>query len=183
MAKVYAIIAENSDVSLDDLVASRKINADQKAQALKKPQLQAQVASLEAQLTVFREIEEGYEKKSSKEKEALLAAHATEISRTKKEAKIEAARELKEKTRFALLTFSRFLAAAANRRNQGDDTSEEAKAFEGALLLVYGGDSSAVDAAEKIINGSSEKVTDVQGAPTNVPCKLSASISPYVHFD
>jgi hypothetical protein len=175
MAKVDSIIAENPNVSLDDLVTSRKINADQKAQALKKPQLQAQVASFEAQLNAFREIEESYEKKSSKAKDALLAAHATEIARTKVVAKLDAEEQLKKETRTQLLTFSRFLAAAANRRNMGDDTSEEARAFEGALLLVYGGDSNAVDAAEKIINGSSDRVPAVDGTLSDVPCKFDPS--------
>ena len=49
MQKVDSIIAENPGVSLDDLVASRKINNDQKAQALKKPVLQVQLAQLEEQ--------------------------------------------------------------------------------------------------------------------------------------
>lgn len=171
MVKVDTIIAENSTVSLDELVATRKINADQKAQALKKPSLQAQVASLEAQLAVFREIEEAYEKKSSKEKEALLAAHSKEIAEAKEAARVEAESHLQKQIRSNLLTFSRFLAAAANRRNLGDESSDEARAFEGALLLVYGGDTSAVNAAEKLINGSSEQVPSVDGTPSGVPCK------------
>lgn len=45
-----AIIAENPDKSLDDLIEEKKINNDQKAQVLKKPSLQATVAQTEEQI-------------------------------------------------------------------------------------------------------------------------------------
>ncbi|KAF2672363.1 hypothetical protein BT63DRAFT_194635 [Microthyrium microscopicum] len=167
MTKLDAIIAENPGISLDELVATRKINNDQKAQATKKPHLQAQVSSLEAQLTVYRELEEAYEKKSSKDKASLLAAHADEIEKVRMETELKAKSDLQQQLRTQLLTFSQFLAAAANRRNTGEDDSEEGKAFEGALLLVYGGDLNAVEAAEKIIAGSEDKVLGVDGSPVN----------------
>ena len=52
--KIDAIIAENPNVSLDDLVSQRKINNDQKAAAVKKPQLQLQLAAFEEQIAQYR---------------------------------------------------------------------------------------------------------------------------------
>jgi hypothetical protein len=171
MTKVDSIIKENPGVSLDDLVASRKINADQKAQALKKPQLQSQLSSLEEQLAVYRKIDADYQKQIATEKDTLLSSHVQELDKVREETHAEAVEEAKKELRSNLLTFSRFLAAAANRRNTDDDSSPEARAFEGALLLVYGGDVNAVDAAMKIVAGAEEKVIGVDGIPTNITCR------------
>ncbi len=46
-SKTDGVIAEHKDLSLDDLVAKKIINADQKLQHLKKPALQSQVTQLE----------------------------------------------------------------------------------------------------------------------------------------
>jgi hypothetical protein len=171
MTKVDSIIKGNKGLSLDELVAAKKINADQKAQALKKPQLQAQLAAFEEQLTLYRRLDIEYETTLAKEKEALEASHAEELenarSATKAEAKAEAERELKEK----LLTFARFLAAAANRRNAGDEGTPEARAFEGALFLVYSGDYNAVNNALKLIDGSDDPVVNTDGSIGEVSCK------------
>ena len=53
MQKIDAILAENPNASLDELVASRKINNDQKAQALKKPGLQASLAQYDQQIVQY----------------------------------------------------------------------------------------------------------------------------------
>jgi hypothetical protein len=173
MNKVDAIIKENPGVSLDDLVNSRKINADQKAQALKKPQLLFHLNMLEEQLTLLRRIEVDHEKATAREKEKWLAAQEADITK----ALANAQREVAKGRKVDLLVFSRFLAAAATRRTQGDNDSDEARAFEGALLLVYGGDVKAVDGMQKIIDGSEEKVVDVQGEVTNTTCTSSVLCS------
>jgi uncharacterized protein YbcV (DUF1398 family) len=180
MTKVDSIIKENPGLSLDELVDSRKINTDQKAQALKKPQLQSQLSSLEEQLAVYRKIDADYQKQIANEKDNLLSSHVQELDKVREETHTEAAQEAKKELRSNLLTFSRFLAAAANRRNTDDDASQEARAFEGALLLVYGGDVNAVDAAIKIIDGSEEKVIGVDGIPTDVTCKTFLSAKPFM---
>ena len=87
------------------------------------------------------------------------------------EAKIEAAKEEKEK----FLLLSKFLRAAASKRQDGDEAAAENRAFEGALLLVYGGDASAVAAMEKLITGSEEKVPTVEGPPSEHTCRFSVS--------
>lgn len=177
MTKVDAIIKENPGVSLDELVASRKINNDQKAQAQKKPQLQSQLQSLEEQLSAYRKIDTEYRNLIDKEKESLLASHVEELNSVRDEVRNDVEKKAKEELKINLLTFSRFLAAAANRRNTGDEESPEARAFEGALLLVYGGDANAVEAAEKIISGSEENVIGVDGASTGITCKRDAHLS------
>jgi hypothetical protein len=174
MQKVDSIIKENPNVSLDDLVASRKINQDQKAQALKKPQLQSQLANLEEQLAAYRKIDSDYQAQLAKEKDTLLTSHVQELDKLREETREDARQEAKKELRNHLLTFSRFLAAAANRRSRGDDTSPEARAFEGVLLLVYGGDKIAVDAAEKVITGSGDIVAGVDGSSTSITCKHHA---------
>ncbi|KAI9735194.1 MAG: hypothetical protein M1834_001784 [Cirrosporium novae-zelandiae] len=161
--KVDSIIAENPGKSLDDLVASRKINTDQKTQALKKPALQAQLTQLEEQLAQCQKVDQDYQNILKEQKEALEVSHKTELEKAREatlaEVKTEAERILKDD----LLTLSKFLRAAAARRHQlaseeGAVPTEEDKAFEGALLLVYGGNASAVEAMQAVINGAEEKV-------------------------
>ena len=170
MQKVDAIIAENPESSLDELVAARKINADQKAQALKKPALQAQLTQLEDQITHYRKLDQDYQQRMAKERQDLENAHAEEISRLKDTFQAEALQGTPNLLKHHLLTLSRFLRAAAARRQRDDDDSEESKAFEGALLLVYGGDHSAVIAAEKLIEQSDESVPSTEGVSLQMTC-------------
>jgi hypothetical protein len=171
MAKVDTIIKENKDLSLDELVETKKINADQKAQALKKPQLQAQLAGLEEQLAVYRKLDSEYEALLAKEKERLENSHATALLAARAEAAAETKADFEKTLKEKLLTFARFLAAAANRRNGGDETSDDAKAIEGALFLVYSGDYNAVDNALKIIEGTEENVIGTDGTYSGVTCE------------
>lgn len=181
MTKVDNIIKENPNLSLDDLVAARKINVDQKAQALKKPALQAQLAQYEDQLATFRKIEAEHQAELDKERSSLVSRHAQELESTRNAVEEKAAAKAKKVERSRLLLLSRFLAAAADRRNNGEDTSEEGKAFEGVLLLVYGGDSGAVAAMEKLIDGVDEKVCAVDGMETDVTCE-SCLLSFFICF-
>ena len=149
MQKVDAIMAENPDMSLDELVAARKINNDQKSQALKKPSLHESLARFEDQIAQYKKFEEDFEKRAGVEKEELQAAHQKELE---------------------TLRSSLTKEAAAARRQLEDDSSDESKAFEGVLLLLYGGDEAAVDAAEKLIDGAGEGVTSTEGTPLDVTC-------------
>lgn len=172
MQKVDSIIAENPGVSLDELVATRKINNDQKAQALKKPALQAQLAQLEEQIVQYKKFDQEYQQKMAAERELLQSSHKEELERLREILKAEAAVEAQKTFKQRTLTLSRFLRAAAARRQLENDDSDLTKAFEGALLLVYGGDISAVAAAEKLIDGSDEQVPSTEGILLNVTCKL-----------
>jgi hypothetical protein len=179
MSKVDAIIDENPGKSLDELVAARKINADQKAQALKKPQLQAQVASLEEQLALYRKLDSEYESRLAKEKEAFESAHAAELDSAREAAKADAKADAEVEIKDKLLVFARFLAAAANRRNAGDETGDDARAFDGALFLVYSGDYNAVNNALKLVDGAEEMVPAMDGSYTGVTCGFSISSIPF----
>ncbi|KAF2772283.1 hypothetical protein EJ03DRAFT_200865 [Teratosphaeria nubilosa] len=167
--KTDQMIDANPGVSLSELVAQRKINADQKAAAEKKPQLLAQREALEEQIKVFRSVHDDYQKQLERQKEDLTAQHEREREQLRHELRTagatSSAGQLKEK----LLVFSRFLrAAAAKRAIEEEAGTEENQAFEGALLLVYGGDDKAVSTAVSIIEGTEEQVPSIEGVPTNV---------------
>ena len=174
--KTSAIIAENPGSTLEQLVAARKINTDQKEQYSRIPALQAQLAQLEEQVTHYRKFDQEYQQKLTQEKELLQSTHTKELEKLRETLKAEAVLEAQRASKQRLLTFSRFLRAAAARRQREDDDSELSKAFEGALLLVYGGDAAAVNAAEKLIDGTDDQVTSTDQALLNVTCKGSCQV-------
>ena len=165
-------MAENPGKSLDNLLADRKINADQKLQAERKPALQASLVQLEEQLEHYKKFEEELRAKHSAELASLASEHEQELEKVKEAAatasKGDNDKELKDK----LLALSRFLRTAAAKRQDADETADENRAFEGALLLVYGGDATAVQAMEKIIEGSDENVPTVEGNLSGYSCKF-----------
>lgn len=170
--KVDAIIAENPNVSLDALVTQRKINADQKAAVLKKPQLQSQLAALEEQINQYRKFDSEYQTLLSKQKEDLSAQHEKELEKVKDEVRVEGVTAGAAQLQKKLLVFSQFLRAAAAKRTVEEETNtDESRAFEGALLLVYGGDESAVEATMKLIEGADEQVPGIDGVLLPVKCE------------
>lgn len=171
MQKTDSIIAENPNTSLEDLVASKKINADQRAQVLKKPQLQAQLAQLEEQLAQWKKIDHEYQTKLSAERDLLQSSHKQELEKLRDVVKAEVAAEEKNKLKQRYLTVSKFLHTAAAKRQLDEPDTEERQAFEGVLLLVYGGDANAVEAIEKLVEGSDDVVSNIEGTPTGVPCE------------
>jgi hypothetical protein len=176
MAKTDAVIKDNPNVSLDDLVAQRKLNQDQKAQALKKPQLQAQLATLEEQVQQYKKFDAEYQAQIQKLKEELSATHSQELEKIKQETQAQAVAHSEAELKKKLLIFSQFLqAAAAKRIAEEDPELDENKAFEGTLLLVYGGDQKAVDTALNLIEGSDEQVTSIEGTLLPVKCKCRQS--------
>ena len=107
----------------------------------------------------------------SAEKSALETAHTNELQKVKEAAVADAVAEGKKEAKENLLVLSKFLRAAAAKRQGGDETSPENRAFEGALLLVYGGEVGAVVAMESLIAGSDEKVPTVDQTPSEFTCK------------
>jgi hypothetical protein len=177
MAKTDAVIKENPDVSLDDLVAQRKINQDQKASALKKPHLQAQLITLEEQVQQYKKFDADLQQQLQKQKSELTSNHGEALEKLKSELQAEAAARSETELKSKLLIFSQFLRAAADRRNaEHDEEDDENRAFEGTLLLVYGGDQKAVDTALSLIEGSDEQVTSIEGSLLPVKCKFSQRI-------
>lgn len=177
MQKVEAIVAEHPSVSLDDLVASRKINTDQKTQILKKPQLQAQLAQLEESMSLHKKIEDDVNRRIQAQKDRLEAEHKKELEDAKASA-TEVAQDLdKANSKAKLLLLSKFLRAAAARRQDSDESTDESKGFEGVLLYLYGGDSAAVDTAEKLIEGSTDPVVSTEGIPLGVSYERVKALS------
>lgn len=171
-SKVDNIVAENPDKTLDELVASRKINADQKAQILKKPALQASLVQIEEQVSQYMKFDHDFKTRYQEEKaifEKNLKEQASRelldaIATTKAEAQETAAKELEE----SLLLLSKFLKLAAIRRAE-EEVAElnESKALEGLLAQVYSGDSAAVAAMLNLINGSEKTLKSVSGEDLN----------------
>jgi hypothetical protein len=170
---VDSIIAENPDLSLDDLLVTKKINADQKQQAERKPGLQAQLRDFEEELERYKKVEDSVTRQHESEKEALKLEHAKELDSLRDSIAQETAAAGSQQLRDKLLHLSKFLRAAAAKRQDGDENAEESRAFEGALLLVYGGDMMAVQAMENIIDGNDELVPTVDGTKTTVSCEYS----------
>ena len=172
MAKVDAIIAEHPDMSLDDLVATRKINPDQKMQAVKKPSLQATLAQLEDQAAQYRKFEQDYQSRYNEEKRHLRASHEAELEKVRSTVKNEALANARLEAKSNLLLLSRFLRLAAAKRQEVDPNpdSTERKALEGLLLMVYGGDEAAVTAAEKLLQGSHQQVMSTAQEPVEWTC-------------
>ncbi|EFR03390.1 hypothetical protein MGYG_06389 [Nannizzia gypsea CBS 118893] len=161
-AKVDAIIAENPGKSLEELVALKKINADQKAQALKKPALQETIAHIEEQITQYKQLEAYHEEQRTKEIAKIQAQHKEEIESLKTNLETESKENVEKCFKDRLLVLSRFLRAAAAMRGVADEQSIQARGFEGALYQVYGGTEQAVEAMVKLIDGTDDKVPSVE---------------------
>ncbi|KAL4875544.1 hypothetical protein BJY04DRAFT_201606 [Aspergillus karnatakaensis] len=168
--KVDAIIAENSGKTLDELVAEKKINADQRTQALKKPALQANVTQLEEQITHYKEFAVFYEQRLASQKAELEKAHEEELASLREKTVSEPSEVpevKKEDFDQQLLSLSKFLAKAAAIRHAGDDNLES-RAFEGVLYQVYGGSPDAVASMRKLIDGVDEQITGADGVTLEV---------------
>lgn len=163
-------------MSLEELLSSRKINADQKVQAQKKPSLQASLVQQEEQIVQFKKFDEDYQKHLATEKAGLQTSHQKELEQVRDITISEATAGSKKEAKENLLVLSKFLRAAAAKRQGGDETSAENRAFEGALLLIYGGETSAVEAMEKLIAGSDEKVPTVDQVPSEFTCKSPKAV-------
>ncbi|PQE33139.1 Transcription factor CBF NF-Y histone domain-containing protein [Rutstroemia sp. NJR-2017a WRK4] len=167
-SKVDNILAENPGKSLDELVAARKINADQKAQILKKPSLEASLAQLEEQIAQYKKFDQEYKTKLAQEK-AEFERGFTERANKETEEKVNAAKEAvakqkDEEQESNLLLVAKFLCLAALRRSpENDPNLDENKAIEGLLTQLYSGDENAVSAMTKIIKGSDEVILSVTG--------------------
>jgi hypothetical protein len=154
------------------LVAEKKINADQKAQALKKPSLQAQVSQIEEQIAQYKQFASHYEERLVSQKTALETAHKEEIQTIQQKAVAEAKELQESKLRSQLLTLSQFLRTAASFRHGTDEAATDSPAFEGVLFQIYGGNKEAVDSMVKLINGADDKVVGVDEQPLDISCKF-----------
>lgn len=174
-SKVDSIIAENPGKSLDELIADKKINNDQKAQALKKPALQANVAQIEEQIAHYKEFAAYYEERLVSQKDDLEKGHKEELDSVREKAIAEASEVNQKDLRRRLLTLSKFLLAAAEKRRSGDESSTDAQAFEAVLYQVYAGSEDAVTNMLKLIDGVDDKITNLEGTELDATCKETHS--------
>lgn len=165
------MLAANPGKSLDELVAEKKINADQKASILKKPALQSQLQQLEEQVSQYKQFGKHYEDRFAAEKAALEEAHKAELEKAKQEAAVDAQLIAAKKWEDDLLVLSQFLYAAAAKRQQSDET-EENRAFESLLTMVYQGNMSAVAAIQKLVTGAEDSVMSLEGDLMDCTCEL-----------
>lgn len=156
---------------LDELVLDKKINNDQKAQALKKPSLQAQVAQIEEQIAHYKQFAAYYEERLANQKAELEKAHQEELNAIREEPVAKSAVGSQDGLKKQLLSLSKFLCAAAAMRRSGDETSADSHAFEGVLYQVYGGSQEAVSSMIKLVEGADEKIVSVEGAQLDLTCK------------
>lgn len=157
------MLAENPGKNVDELVASRKLNNDQKAQIEKKPAIKAQLAQLEEQISQYRNFSQDFEDRFAREKASLVESHEAEIAQLKEEAAVSPKAPESTAPEEALKVISHFLHAAASKRVSEDPDSDEARAFEGALLLVYQGNESSLSTLRNLVTGADEKITDTNG--------------------
>ncbi|KAI0161327.1 hypothetical protein GGR57DRAFT_353799 [Xylariaceae sp. FL1272] len=167
-SKTDPIIEQNKDKTLDELVASKLINADQRAQRLKKPQLEAQLAQIEEQLAQYKKVDEEYRTRSAADKALLESTLGESYAKEKADAisalTEKAASDAKQSLHDSLLILSQFLRLAAARRSEDADAGlDENMALEGVLLNVYSGDENAVSTMLKLIEGSDETTRGVSG--------------------
>lgn len=166
-------------MGLDALVTARKINADQKAQILKKPSLLASLTQLEEQIAQYKKFDQEYKARSQAEKAEFEKIHTEqsekELVEAVAKAKAEAAATAIKEQQSDLLLLSQFLRlAAARRAEDADSTLDENQALEGVLLSVYSGDESAVATMLKLISGSNENTFAVTGEKLQTTCKSAA---------
>lgn len=185
-SKVDNVIAENPGLSLDDLVAARKINADQKAQVLKKPSLQATLAQYEEQIAQYKKFDQEYKARAQAEKAKVERTLTERLVKEKENAvsaaKAEAATRAETEKRENLLLISRFLRLAAQRRadEAADPNLDENMALEAVLFLFYDGEDRAVESMLKYIKGSDEKVLSINGENLNTTyAKIKAASGAY----
>ena len=177
VSKTEATITESGGLSLDALLEKRKINADQKAQIQKKPQLEAQLSQLEEQQKNYTELIQDLEARFEQEKSSLVESHNAEIEKVREEATHSSTTASTSKVKDALQVACQFLHAAAYQRQREDVGENEKQAYEAVLFHLYQGNSSALDTLVSVVEGTEVNVSDPSGDPieyTFAQLKLSA---------
>ena len=159
------------------MIAARKINADQKAQILKKPALQASLTQLEEQIAQYKKFDQEYKAKSQAEKaefeKAFTERSDKELGEKLAAIKADTLVAAEEEQKSNLLLISQFLRLAAVRRGDedADHALDENRALEGVLSKLYGGDDAAVVTMVNLIQGSEQTARSVEGETLTTTCK------------
>ncbi|KAK5070836.1 hypothetical protein LTR64_003810 [Lithohypha guttulata] len=188
ITRTEAIINDAPGVSLDDLIKQKKINNDQKAQILKKPQIEAQLAQLEEQQKNFSEFAQDLEARHDKEKASLAEAHNAEIEKVKQEAVQGSSSASTMKVQEALRITCQFLHAVASHRQNEDLEENEKEAYEAVLHHLYQGNHASVETVTHLVEGREEKISDpntsktidytfaqLKASAVSTPCELAAN--------
>ncbi|EFX06081.1 hypothetical protein CMQ_4150 [Grosmannia clavigera kw1407] len=169
-SKTDGLIFENKDKTLEELVALKIINADQKAQHLKKPALLAQLAQLEEQYAQLKKIDSDYRLRLVTDKAEVTKTLTQKFEKEKAGAVLAAtetaAADAEKHLQDSLLTISQFLRLAAARRADDQNSQlDENLALEGVLLQVYSGDENGVATMLKLVQGVEETTKSVTSDP------------------
>ncbi|CAN8104554.1 unnamed protein product [Discula destructiva] len=169
-SKTQSIILENKDKSIEQLLAAKIINADQRRQVDNKPALEAELARTEEQLAQVLKLDEEWRAtvasvKADTEK-SLTEKYEQEKVDAIAEVKSKAETDVKEALEAGFLVLSQFLRLAAKRRQEAENSEEDSDlAIEGILLSVYTGDHAAVAAMSKLYQGSDDTTAAIDGTP------------------
>ncbi|KAJ8117518.1 hypothetical protein ONZ43_g4191 [Nemania bipapillata] len=184
-SKTDPIVEQHQGKTLDELVEARIINADQRAQRLKRPQLEAQLAQFEEQLAQYKKVDEDYRSRSLADKAALEKTLTDKFEKEKadvvRELTEKAADDTKHSLHDSLLALSQFLRLAAARRSdpEADAGLDENMALEGVLLNVkaaaaaYVAPFVAIQAEAETTETTAEPVTAVESDLTVVHAGLT----------
>jgi hypothetical protein len=176
VSKTESIIAAHPGKSLEDLLAQKIINADQKQQVINKPSLTNQATQLEEQLAQFKKLQGEFRTKAQTDR-AEFEKSSTEsrdkaIADALKEQEEKLVAQHQKELSDTLLHLSQFLRLAASRRAEDCDHSlDENLAIEGVLLGVYTGDKAAVDCILKLTRGTNDTTVSVSNEPCQTTCK------------
>lgn len=157
---------------MDELVAAKVINADQKAAHLKRPALQAQLAQLEEQLAQHKKVDQDFRARLAEQEKNLTEKFEKEKADLVAELTQKAEADVKKALHDNLLILSQFLRLAAARRAEDvDSTADENMALEGVLLHIYSGDENAVATMLKLVQGADEQTRSTTGETLQTTCK------------
>lgn len=175
VSKTDSLLSQHAGKSLDELVAQKIINSDQRAQVMKKPALQVQLAQMEEQLVQYQKVHEQYRSRAMSDK----AEWEKSLDKAKADAVGEVKQEFKKSLQENLLVLSQFLRLAAYRREETKDPeADESQAIEGVLLAIYAGDETAVASMLKLIEGSEEQILSVPGDQLQTTCWFPFPFAP-----
>lgn len=104
----------------------------------------------------MKKVAEAEDKRVEEEKAEAEAKFTKAVAEAREQGRQEGLEEATAK----ILTVVRFLRLAGYRRQAKSGNDQEDDAIERILVLVYGGDQSAVDVCMKLANGSDEKIDD-----------------------
>ncbi|KAI5841787.1 hypothetical protein DFP73DRAFT_528218 [Morchella snyderi] len=144
------------DLTEEEQAITILINADERSKIAGKPITSAVFKELNEIHDVLKKVAETEDKRVEEEKAEAEAKFAKAVAEAREQGRQEGLEEATAK----ILTVVRFLRLAGYRRQAKSGNDQEDDAIERILVLVYGGDQSAVDVCMKLANGSDEKIDD-----------------------